>query len=365
MDIHEHHDTNCYDTNCQLHTPPRAMPVTFVTLGIFFLILIIIGVVAVFLLSLPPVNAGRGTIIHVEKNASLVSVAQQLVEKNVVQSKYLVRIAVDILGHSNGATIAAGDYLFVEPSNVWNVSSRLIHNEQGFDPVRVTLPEGSTVKDMARILTGVFNATSSSPSISNFNVKTFISLASTSEGYLFPDTYLFAPNATADVVFVKLASTHDDAVQSLSPDITAFQSSMTSSDTKHIYPRTMANIVNVASILEREATSTVDRRIIAGIIWKRLDMNMPLGIDPPFMYILGKTSSQLTVKDLATTSPYNLYTHTGLPPTPISNPGLDALTDAVHPTVTPYLYYLNDTKGFMHYAATYEGHLANQAKYIK
>ena len=123
-------------------------------------------------------------------------------------------------------------------------------------------------------------------------------------------------------------------------------------------------IVTMASIVEKEATSLADRQIIAGILWRRLADKYPLQVDPPFYYFLNKDSSQLTLADLAIDSPYNLYKHKGLTPTPIDNPGFDALYATVNPTVTKYWYYLSDSKGVMHYAITYDEHLANKAKYI-
>ena len=121
----------------------------------------------------------------------------------------------------------------------------------------------------------------------------------------------------------------------------------------------------MASIVEREATSSIDRRMIAGILWKRIATNMPLQVDPPFYYILGKDSASLTLSDLAVDSPYNLYKHTGLPPTPIDNPGLDSIVDTINPTASNYLFYLSDKNGRMHYAATLDGHTANANKYIE
>ena len=126
----------------------------------------------------------------------------------------------------------------------------------------------------------------------------------------------------------------------------------------------MDDIVTMASIVEKEATSTVDRQIIAGILWKRLADSYPLQVDAPFYYLLGKDSAHLTVVDLALDSSYNLYTHKGLTPTPIDNPGLDALSASINPTTTKYWYYLSDKKGNMHYAITYDEHLLNKEKYV-
>jgi UPF0755 protein len=129
--------------------------------------------------------------------------------------------------------------------------------------------------------------------------------------------------------------------------------------------RSQADIVKMAAILEREATSTTDRRIIAGILWKRLDAGIALQVDAPFEYFLHKSSSQLTRDDLGTKSPYNLYLNKGLGPTAIANPGISAILDAANPTDTKYWYYLSDKHGVLHYASTLEGHAANKNKYIQ
>jgi UPF0755 protein len=120
----------------------------------------------------------------------------------------------------------------------------------------------------------------------------------------------------------------------------------------------------MASILEREATSSSDRRIIAGILWKRLDDRMPLQVDAALAYVLNKDGTKLTSADLATTSPFNTYKNLGLPPTPIGNPGLSAIEDAISPESTTYWYYLSDSKGNIHYSSTYDEQIVNESKYL-
>ena len=136
-------------------------------------------------------------------------------------------------------------------------------------------------------------------------------------------------------------------------------------DAIRAFKKPLKDIVIMASILEAEARTTETRRIIAGILWKRLDIGMPLQVDAAFQYIDGKTTFQLATSDLETDSPYNTYTRKGLPPTPITNPGLDAILATITPIKTPYLYYLTDKDGKMHYAVTHEGHLANKEKYLQ
>ena len=120
----------------------------------------------------------------------------------------------------------------------------------------------------------------------------------------------------------------------------------------------------MASLLEEEAATLEDRQIIAGILWRRMAAGMPLQVDAVFPYIIGKNSFELTTNDLKTDSPYNTYTNRGLPPGPITNPGLDSILAAVTPQKTSYVYYLSDHDGNFHYSTTYEQHLQAKAKYL-
>ena len=106
------------------------------------------------------------------------------------------------------------------------------------------------------------------------------------------------------------------------------------------------------------------KRVVAGILKNRLKLDMPLQVDAVFGYIFGRGTYSPSYADLAVDSPYNTYTHKGLPPGPISNPGLDSLEAAANPAKTDYLYYLTGKDGLMHYATTHAGHQANRKKYL-
>jgi UPF0755 protein len=121
----------------------------------------------------------------------------------------------------------------------------------------------------------------------------------------------------------------------------------------------------MASIIEKEAKGEEDRYFISGILWKRISKGIPLQVDAPFLYILGKESSELTRADLAINSPFNTYKNKGLTPSPIGNPGLESIKAAIKPKDSPYLYYLHDSDGNIHYAKTYTEHLKNINKYLK
>jgi UPF0755 protein len=329
------------------------------------------GAVAVVLLlaalivanSSAPAGFIPNTLVHVDSGASLSTVGSLLKNEHVIRSTILFRFAVAVFGSGYSAT--AGDYFFQTPPTVWRVAYRLVHNQEGLTPLKVTFPEGTSVRGMSVILgaaldtvsgttstsTSTSTSTTTAAAVPIFNVKSFLLLASTSEGYLFPDTYFFMPNVTPAAVIGTMTVTFDQKIKSLLPAIT------TAGHSVH-------DVVIMASILEKEALTDSDRRIIAGILWKRIANGQPLQVDSPFAYAFGKTSDQLTLTDLQTNSPYNTYLNKGLPVTPINNPGLEALTAAVESSSTPYWYYLSDKKGVIHYAVTYDQHLANRAKYL-
>ena len=116
----------------------------------------------------------------------------------------------------------------------------------------------------------------------------------------------------------------------------------------------------MASILEKEARKLETRKVIAGILWKRIEIGMPLQVDAVFGYIHATSTYSPTFEDLEVDSPYNTYTNRGLPPGPIGNPGLESIRAALEPTKTPYLYYLTGKDGFMYYAKTFDQHVANR-----
>jgi UPF0755 protein len=309
------------------------------TLIVVVLLGVLIGYLYLFDMQ-PPDNFPLDVLVSVPSGESLSAVATTLQQSNVVRSPLLFRILVTLMGHQT--SVHAGDYLFKEPLNVFEVARALSVGQYGLEPVRIRVPEGATVKQMAVI----FGA-----SLERFNSDAFLSKAQAQEGYLFPDTYNFLPNATEDTVITSMRQNFDGKIASIQPLIASSS-----------HP--LGDVVTMASILEREAYNTQDRRMIAGVLWNRIARGMPLQVDATFAYTLGKGTFQLTMRDLTTPSPYNTYVNKGLPPTPIGSPSLDSLTAAVTPVKSDYLYFLADRRGVTHYCKTYACQLANKAKYF-
>ena len=289
----------------------------------------------------PADNFPSGRVVTIEKGQGLSQVASMLENAGVVNSKFWFDNLLILQGGEKA--IVAGDYYFDKPLSLFDISRRLTHGRFGIAPVKVTIPEGFSVFDIAKLFSSKF---------SKFDETQFLALARDKEGYLFPDTYLFMPTVKADEAFALLTNTFKDKIAPLRPEIT--ESGKSEND-----------IITMASILEEEARTTESRKIVSGILWKRIRLGMPLQVDSTFQYINGKTSAELTLADLKIKSPYNTYINPGLPPTPISNPGLDSIQAALEPTVTKYLYFLTDKDGNMHYASTLDEHNKNKAKYLK
>ena len=294
--------------------------------------------------SIAPSDFPDGSTVAIEKGMTLSQAAKVLSDSGVIRSQFLFKVAVRLMGGTR--SVVMGDYLFDQPLSVVSVALRTIQGQFGIERIKVTIPEGLSSKEMSVIL---------AKNIPKFDAQGFVVLAKQYEGYLFPDTYYFYGNSTPESVVAEMRNNFENRMASTTLTLTTSAALST---------RSMKDVIIMASIIEKEATSSEDRRVIAGILWKRLDSGMALQVDPPFYYFLGKTSDQLSVDDLALDSPYNLYKHVGLPPTPISNPGLDAITDTLNPSSTPYWFYLSDKKGNMHYASTFEGHVANKSKYL-
>lgn len=287
-----------------------------------------------------PANFPLGSIYTVKTGTGLTALAQELSHRQIIRSPFLFKVFIVILGGPKGAM--AGDYILDKSNNVYSLAKRITDSDYHLDPVKVTLPEGLNIYEMAKIISTKL------PKVSEVD---FVSKAQSLEGYLFPDTYVFQTNTGIYTVIEAMQENFDKKILTVSELIKASG-------------KTQSDIIKMASILEEEARTTETRRIIAGILWKRFALGMPLQVDASFKYINGKTTKTLTLDDLKIDSPYNSYLYKGLPPTPISNPGLDSIRAALTPIKTEYLYFLTDQDGKMHYARTFAEHLQNKELYL-
>lgn len=288
----------------------------------------------------PPDDFPINQLVSVPSGQTLKEVATTLSEQRVIRSPLAFRALVKVMGDER--TVHAGDYLFKEPLDVFSIARAIAIGQYGLEPERIRIPEGATRKEMAYIY---------GRHLQRFNGENFFEQTRDLEGYLFPDTYFFLPNATEDTVIQAMRQNFDTQIATIQPPIASST-------------RSLREIVIMASIIEREAYNSADRRMISGILWNRMKRGMPLQVDVTFAYTLGKGTFQLTTKDLTSNDPYNTYKFKGLPPTAIGSPSLDSIVAALRPTKSDYLYFLADHNGVTHYCKTYACQLANKELYF-
>jgi UPF0755 protein len=304
------------------------------------LVVVIVGLWVVTA-SAAPSQFPRNAIIRIEKDMTVSEAATLFKEKGLIKSSFVYKTYVTLLNDGKG--IQAGSYLFDEPQSALRVAYRTTYGIKNIDKIRLTVFEGMNSKEITSLVKKAIPA---------LNSGIFSAQAKLQEGYLFPETYFVDPDIQATEIVSLMTGQFNAALEPLREAIATSTHSL-------------KDIIIMASIIEEEASNSVDRRMISGILWKRLEKGMALQVDVPFYYIFNKGGNPLTLNDLATTSPYNTYIHKGLPPAPISNPGLDAIRAALYPTPSPYYFYLADRKGVTHYATTHEGHVANKARYLQ
>jgi UPF0755 protein len=288
----------------------------------------------------PPQKFPTNQLVVVEENASLETIAYALHAQGAIQSPFLFR-AYALITRTD-RSLRAGDYLFKEPVDVFSVARAISVGAFGLEPEKIRIPEGATTRSMAIILKS---------RLLRFDGEKFLERAQPYEGFLYPDTYFFLPNATEDTVIAAMREAFDAKIQPFEADIAS--SSVP-----------LRDLIILASIIEKEASKSSDRHMIAGVLYNRLKINMPLQVDVTFLYTLGKNSFQLTRADLRSDNPYNTYVNKGLPPGPIGSPSLDSIHAALYPEKHPYLFYLADNTGVTHFTKTYEEHLAKKRQYL-
>jgi cell division protein YceG involved in septum cleavage len=204
--------------------------------------------------------------------------------------------------------------------------------------VKIVIPEGFTRAQIAVLahrdgLSGSYLLPSKHSSEIDFAHYGAPTSTPNLEGFLFPATYEMYVGAPAS--------------QLVSEQLSAFRENFGGGevDRARALGITQYQLLIVASIIEREAAIPHDRRLVAAVIYNRLRLNMTLGIDSTLRYALRNFSTPLTEAELHSDSPYNTRTHTGLPPTPISNPGVAAIQAAAHPAHVSYLYYVAGADG--------------------
>ncbi|MBC7766911.1 endolytic transglycosylase MltG [Arenimonas sp.] len=305
------------------------------------IIAILIALTFLYVQIFLPVNANVYPItIEVTEGETLSSVSNTLYLQHIIKNKFIFENFIKLLGKASKLQI--GEYTFKKPLNVIEITDKLVNARYEYIPVIITIKEG---EDSKTITDTIFNSFKNVNKL--YTREQVLETIKNNEGYLFPETYNFAPWVTLENVLKKID--------------TEF---LKRTGKYNLTTGELRRIIIIASILEKEVPHPDDMKIVAGIINNRLSKNMPLQMDSTLGYFTGKASLELTSADLQLDSTYNTYIMKGLPSGPIGNPGDVAIEAAINPDVNDYLFFLSDKEGINHFAKTYGEHLRNRKIYL-
>lgn len=284
------------------------------------LLAVLVFSIAYSFLLAAPAGFPEHVLVPVKKGATLQATASDLKDRGVIASATLFEVVARL--YRSDGTIVAGEYAFAQPQSIITVAKRFTEGDFELEPIKVRVVEGMSAESITKLL---------SKSVPDFDAEGFSALASAQEGKLFPDTYFILPGEDPELIVSAMTDNFNAHIREVpvASAITAFG-------------KPLSEVLAMASVLEKEAATTQDRRIIAGILWHRLDIGMKLQVD-----VEPET-----------------YKTTGLPQTPIGNPSIDSILAAVEPLKTSYIYYLSDSEGNVYFSTTYEQHLQKIKQYL-
>jgi len=308
---------------------------------------------------------GEELVFTVKNGEGVSQVAIKLFQDGVIDSQFCFKYY--IWKNDLSTKIQAGKYILHKGSSAKNVVSVLVSGEVISRERDIKIIEGLRDDEIGEYLENQsvgskddFLKITATPLKSwgfPFSLPDFLTLADQDKGlngFLFGDTYRIYDDAGIDDVLYKMLSNLNNKLSK--SDIVAIKND----------DYNLNEIIILASIIEKEVRGDNDRRVVSGILRKRLSIGMRLEVDSTINYITKKKNPQSTYNDLQIESPYNTYKNYGLPPGPICNPSLGSILAAIYPEESPYLFYLNrlDT-GETIFGRDFNEHIRNKNKYLK
>lgn len=294
---------------------------------------------------------GEAVVVAIPAGSSFSDVLAIAKQKGMINNVFFMKIISKMNGWDK--KVIAGSYI-LEPGDDAEQFLNKVHRGDVIDSLKITIPEGYTVKQIAALLEdkGVTNKGTFLQAVKDFKSDKY-DLPNTEyplEGYLFPDTYEMTPGEDDEKIINTMLDRFGDII-----------------DDKYLAKAKDLNmslneIVTIASLVEREAQVNNERPIIAGVFMKRLEIGMPLQSCATIQYLLPEQKEKLTYADLKIDSPYNTYKHRGLPPGPIACPGKASLMSVLNANSEGYLYFVSKNDGTHVFSKTLQEH--NKAKNI-
>jgi UPF0755 protein len=308
---------------------------------IFISIILLAFFVSCVILFLPGPSATTNNIVI--QHGSLVKASHTLEKENIIYNKFLFLVPAKIANYFN--TLKAGEYELSKHASIYNIIKKMQSGDVIFH--KLSIPEGLTSTEIIEILDN------------NVLLSGIITNKDISEGSLLPETYYFTRSEPKQILLFRIQEAMKKTIEQLWEKRFA-----------NLPLKNKEEFVIMASIVEKEAKNNDDRPKIASVFLNRLKKGMKLQADPTVIYAITqgqyKLDRKLSSQDLNKASLWNTYYTNGLPPTPISNPGIEALTATINPIKTDYLYFVvSDCKGNHAFSSTYTEHQKNVRLYRK
>ena len=323
-------------------------------LKVLVVMVLVVGLVVGFFAYVPYGPSGE-TFVDVLPGTGTFGIARQLQKTGIVRSAWAFDAVViwkTVTGRGAGS-LKAGEYRFDQAARMEEVYDRLRRGD--VYTVTLVIPEGFDIFDIASAVAAAkLDSREDFLKAEEQNTELITEWvpkgsAHSLEGYLFPDTYKFSRHAPAILMLTTMVREFRQEAKRLG-----------------IPTGEVARTVTMASLVEKEVHLDGERPEVASVFENRLAAGMPLQTDPAVVYaslLRGTWTGVIHESELKSDSNYNTYTHVGLPPGPICNPGVAAMQAALHPAKTDYLYFVADPTGATKFAATLAEHNANVAAY--
>ena len=283
-------------------------------------------------------------------------IAKDLAKSGIIRSDYFFQLYV--MASFKHSELKAGKYNLSPRMSIYQIASKFADGDVIKN--KITIFEGWDINDTAKYFEekGICTQTEFLAEVKKDYSKSFDFLKEkpksvSLEGYLFPDTYEVAEGETCEDVLHIILQNFDAKI---TPEIKAKATEQ---------KKSLFEIITMASIIEKEVKKIADKKIVSGILWKRLDAEMPLQLDSTVNYATGKSDPGVAIKDTKINSPYNTYKYKGLPVGPISNPGIESILAALNPTKTAYWFYLSSFTGKTIFSKTFADHVLARSKYLR
>lgn len=328
---------------------------------ILAILLIVVFMVAFVFIQTGPYdnNNSDDIVIEIPTGSTLGQVADILKENKLIKNKTLFKLYVRL--SDNTSKLKSGKFLFNQTFSNDKIMKNLVTGKIYNEGIKITIPEGSTSNEIIDLLVKnklgkkeIYKELINNPKefVGEFKFLNEEKITSL-EGFLYPSTYYFKDDENETEILKDMLSTfnskYNEKLQNKQKELKI----------------SLWEVVNLASIVEKEAVLDEDRPLIASVFYNRLDIGMPLQSDATIQYAFDKRKKSITYDDLKIDSPYNSYMNQGLPPTPIANPGIASIEAVLYPAKSDYLYFVATIDGGNNYSKTYEEHVRNVEQYRK